>query len=83
MQNHLSELPMRKKFDSNHSLKKKKKKKKNSLFPIVKFNAIYADICRVGNLQADFQQVSLVQFFLKFSQYCCQTSIIQIQQRKV
>ena len=36
----------------------------------------------VGKLEADFQQVLLVIFFLKFSQYCCETSIIQIQQRK-
>ena len=54
-----------------------------SLFPIVKMNENYAEICRVGNLEADFQQVLLVQFFLKFSQYCCETSIIQIQQRNV
>ena len=47
-----------------------------SLFPIVKMNENYAEICRVGNLEADFQQVLLVQFFLKFSQYCCETSII-------
>ena len=36
----------------------------------------------VGKLEADFQQVLLVNFFLEFSQYCCETSIIQIQQRK-
>ena len=52
-------------------------------FSIVKMNANYAEICRVGNLEADFQQVLLVPFFLKFSQYCCETSIIQIQQRKL
>ena len=46
-------------------------------------NAKYAEIYRVGNLKTDFQQVPLVQFFLKFSQYCCETSIMQIQQRKV
>ena len=34
-----------------------------SLFPIVKMNADYAEICGVGNLEADFQQVLLVQFF--------------------
>ena len=34
-----------------------------SLFPIVKMNANYAEICRVGNLKADFQQVRFVQFF--------------------
>ena len=47
-------------------------------------NANYAEICRVGNLEADFQQgILLFNFFLKFSQYFCETSIIQIQQRKV
>ena len=34
-------------------------------------NANYAEICMVGNLEADFQQVQLDQFFLKFSKYCC------------
>ena len=34
-----------------------------SLSPIVKMNANYAEICRVGNLEADFQQVPLVKFF--------------------
>ena len=34
-----------------------------SLFPIVKMNANFAEIWRVGNLEADFQQVPLVQFF--------------------
>ena len=35
-----------------------------SIFPIVKMNANYAEeICRVDNLEADFQQVLLVQFF--------------------
>ena len=36
------------------------------LFPTVKINANYAEICRVGNLEADFQQVPLVQFFFFF-----------------
>ena len=54
-----------------------------SLFPIVKLKPNHAEICRVGNLEPNFQQVPLVQFFLKFSQYCCKMSIIQIQQRKV
>ena len=56
--------------------KKKKKKKKTNIFtfPIVKMNANYAEMCRVGNLEADFQHVPLVHFFfLKFSQYCCET----------
>ena len=34
-----------------------------SLFPIVEMNANYAEICRVGSLEVDFQQVLLVQFF--------------------
>ena len=34
-----------------------------SLFPIIKMNTNYVEICRVGNLEADFQQVLLVQFF--------------------
>ena len=46
-------------------------------------NANYAEICRVGNLEADFEQVPLVHFFLKFSQYRCETSIIQILQRNM
>ena len=45
-----------------------------SLFPIVKRNANYAEICRVGKLVADFQQAC--SFFLKFLQYSCETSII-------
>ena len=54
-----------------------------SLFPIVKKKPNHAEICRVGNLEPNFQQVPLAQFFFKFSQYCCKTSIFQIQQRKV
>ena len=50
---------------------------------MVKMNANYAEICRVGNLEVDFQQVLLVHFFLKFSQCCCETSIIKIQKRKI
>ena len=37
-----------------------------SLFPIVKMTANYAEINRVGNFEADFQQVPLVQFFWNF-----------------
>ena len=49
-----------------------------SLFPIVKMNANYAETCRVGNLEVDFQQVLRVHFFFffKLSQYCCEISII-------
>ena len=51
------------------------------LFPIEEMNANYAEICRVGKLEAYFQQLPLVHFFFfKFSQYCCVTSVIQIQQ---
>ena len=38
-----------------------------SLFPIEKIKANYAEIGRVGNLEADFPQVPLVHFFLKFT----------------
>ena len=54
-----------------------------SLFPVVKINANYAEICSVGDLEADFRQIPLIHFFLKVSQYCCETPIIQIQQRKL
>ena len=49
---------------------------------MVKTNANYTEICRVGNLDADFQQVPLVHFFLKFSQFSCETSVIEFQQRQ-
>ena len=70
MQNHLSKLPRYKKFYSNQSFKKKKKNQIFSLFPIVKMNASYREIGRVGNFEADFQQ------------YCCEISIIQVQQKQ-
>ena len=38
-----------------------------SLFHIVKMNANYAEIYRVGNLETDFQQVPLVQFSETFT----------------
>ena len=42
-------------------------------------NADNEEICR-----ANFQQVPLVHFFfMKFSQHCCETSVIEIPQRKV
>ena len=34
-----------------------------SLFPIVKMDANYAEICKVGYLELAFQQVPLVPFF--------------------
>ena len=52
-------------------------------------NANYAEICRIDKLKANFHQVPLFYLFIylfifqKFSQYCCETSIIQIQQRKL
>ena len=49
-----------------------------SLFLIVKMNANYAEICRVGNLEADFQPSPLIHFFWNF-----QTSKIKIQRRKI
>ena len=60
MQNHLSLLPIHKKFYSIHWILKNQI---FSLFPIVKMKANFTEICRVGNLEADFQQVPLVQFF--------------------
>ena len=32
----------------------------------VRINANYVEICKVGSLEADFQQVPLVQFFWNF-----------------
>ena len=52
-----------KKFYSSHWLLKYQI---FSLFPIVKLNADYTEICRVGNLEADFQQVPFVKIFWKF-----------------
>ena len=51
---------MYKKFYSSHWVLKNQI---FSLFPIVKMNANYAEICRVGNLEPGFQQVPLDQFF--------------------
>ena len=45
--------------------------------------ANYAEIGQVGNLKADFSTSFACSIFLKFSQYCCETSIIQIQQRRI
>ena len=70
---------MYEKFHSSHRFLKNQI---FSLFPIVKIRPNRAEICRVGKLEPDFQLVSR-SIFLKFSQYCCETSIIQIQQRKV
>ena len=60
MQKHLSYLPMHKKFHSSHWFLKNQI---FSLFATEKMNANYAEIRRVDNLEAAFQQVSLVRFF--------------------
>ena len=51
---------MHRKFYSSHGFLKNQA---FSHFPIVKMNANYAEIYSVVNLEADFQQVLLVQFF--------------------
>ena len=51
---------MHTKFYSSHWFLKNQK---FSLFPIVKMDVNCAEIRWVGNLEADFRQVSLVQFF--------------------
>ena len=52
------------------------------LFLILKKNADYVEIHKAGNLGGWFSKSSSCSIFLKSSQYCCETSIIQIQQRK-
>ena len=42
-----------------------------------------AEISMIAKLEADFQQVLHVQFFVKFSQYCHEKSFVQNQQRNV
>ena len=60
--------------------------KKPQYFHLFPHKKIIAEICRVSSWEAEFQQSLLVHFFFfffffwKFSQYCCETSIIQIQQ---
>ena len=63
MQNYLSKLSRHKKFYSVHFLKKNQT---FSLFVTVKMIANNAEICRVGSLETDFQQVLLVHFFWIF-----------------
>ena len=60
MQNHLSYLLMYKNFYSSHWFSNNRI---FLLFPMVKTNANYVEICRVGILEADFQLVPLVIFF--------------------
>ena len=43
-----------------------KKIKYFHFLPILKMNANYAEICKVGNFEAAFQQVLLVHFFWNF-----------------
>ena len=69
---------MHKKFYSSHWFLKNQV---FSFFPIVKVNANYAEICRLGG--GRFSTSSACSVFLKFSQYFCETSVIQIQQTKV
>ena len=59
----MSLLSMHKKFYSNRWFSKKQIFR---LFPIVKMNANYVEICRVWNLEADFQQVPLFHFLWNF-----------------
>ena len=66
---------MHKKFYSSYLFLKKQIL---SLFLIVKMNANYSEIFRVGNLEADFQQVLLVPFFWNFHNI-----VVKIQKRKV
>ena len=56
-----------------------------SFFPIVKMNANYAEISRVGNKEACFNKFHLFVFFFCFFFFSeiSETSVIQIQQRKV
>ena len=56
---------MHKKFYCSHWLKKQI----FPLFLIVKMDTNYAELCRVGNFGADFQQVPLVQLFCNFHNF--------------
>ena len=60
VQNHLSQLPMYKKVYSTYWFLKNQL---FSLFPIEKMKPNHAEICKVGYLESNFQQVLLVQFF--------------------
>ena len=60
MQNRLSKLPVYKKFYSSYWFLTNQI---FSLFPFVKMKPNHAEICRVGNLETNFQQVPLVKFF--------------------
>ena len=66
MQNHLSKLLVLKKTPTFIVVIGLKKTQIFSLFPTVKMNANNAEICRVGNLKADFRQVPLFHFFFFF-----------------
>ena len=60
----MSQLGIHKKFYSIHWFKKKNQI--FSFFLILKMAAIYAEIGRVGKLEAGFQQVPIVQNFCNF-----------------
>ena len=68
IQNHLSKLPMLKKKIILVILKIK------YFHLIEKTNVNYAEICRIGNLEADFNKFRLFNFSL-----CFYTTIIQIK----
>ena len=53
-----------------------------SLFPIVKMNANYAEICRVGNLKAHFQQIPLVHFFWNFHNIAVKHQYFKVSEKK-
>ena len=44
--------------------------------------ANYAEICRVGNLEADFQQVSLVQLFWNFHNIVVKRQLFKFSKEK-
>ena len=73
MHNHLRNYPCTTGFILVVGLKKIK----YFHFPIVKMAAKYAKFDRSGSLDADIHKVPLVRNFLKYSQYCNGTSIIQ------
>ena len=55
-----------------------------SLFLVVKMDANYAEMCRVGtcNLEADFQQVYLVQFFWIFHNIIMKSQTLEFSKEK-
>ena len=45
------------------------------IFPYSKIEGKLSKICTIGNLEAHFQQVPLVQFFWNYHTDCCETAI--------